>query len=197
MTTFSTNPYFVIFQRFECYTTLIVKELLYNNKIKFFTSTSKSVVTYLTIAVTNISNHIIKQHYGIKKSFKVLVIVKKKQLRLATGIPNYKLANFLVPKLSSITFNDFTVRDSFAFAEEIVYQDAKLFMGSLNVDSLFTSMPLKETINICTNLLYNNVDVIEGTNKSEFENFLSLATQELHFMFNNIFYKQKDGVAMG
>ena len=197
MTTFSTNPYFVIFQRFECYTTLIVKELLYNNKIKFFTSTSKSVVTYLTIAVTNISNHIIKQHYGIKKSFKVLVIVKKKQLRLATGIPNYKLANFLVPKLSSITFNDFTVRDSFAFAEEIVYQDAKLFMGSLNVDSLFTSMPLKETINICTNLLYNNVDVIEGTNKSEFENLLSLATQELHFMFNNIFYKQKDGVAMG
>ena len=197
MTTFSKNPYFVIFQRFECYTTLIVKELLYNNKIKFFTSTSKSVVTYLTIAVTNISNHIIKQHYGIKKSFKVLVIVKKKQLRLATGIPNYKLANFLVPKLSSITFNDFTVRDSFAFAEEIVYQDAKLFMGSLNVDSLFTSMPLKETINICTNLLYNNVDVIEGTNKSEFENFLSLATQELHFMFNNIFYKQKDGVAMG
>ena len=193
MTAFSTNPYFVIFQRFECYTTLIVKELLYNNKIKFFTSTSKSVVTYITIAVTNISNHIIKQHYGIKKSFKVLVIVKKKQLRQATGIPTYKLANFLVPKVSSITFNNFTVKDSFAF----VYQDAKLFMGSLNVDSLFTSMPLKETINICTNLLYNNVDVIEGTNKSEFENLPSLATQELHFMFNNIFYKQKDGVAMG
>ena len=36
MTTFSTNPYFIIFQRFECYTTLIVKELLYINKIKFF-----------------------------------------------------------------------------------------------------------------------------------------------------------------
>ena len=197
MTTFSTNPYF-IFQRFECYTTLIVKELLYNNKIKFFSSTSKSVVTYITIAVTNIiKHHIIKQHYGIKKSFKVLVIVTKKQLRQATGIPTYKLANFLVPKLSSITFNDFTVKDSFAFAEEIVYQDAKLFMGSLNVDSLFTSMPLKETINICTNLLYNNVDVIEGTNKSEFENLPSLATQELHFMVNNIFYKQKDGVAMG
>ena len=38
-----------------------------------------------------------------------------------------------------------------------------------------------------------NVDVIP---KSEFENLLSLATQESFFMFNDILYKQKDGVAM-
>ena len=43
------------------------------------------------------------------------------------------------------------------------------FMGSLDVDSLFTNIPLEETINICTNLLYNNEDVIEGINKSEFK----------------------------
>ena len=41
----------------------------------------------------------------------------------------------------------------------------------------------------------NNVDVIEGINKSEFEN-LSLATQESYFKFNNILYKHKAGVAM-
>ena len=29
MTMFSTNPYFIIIQRFECYTTLILKELFY------------------------------------------------------------------------------------------------------------------------------------------------------------------------
>ena len=52
-------------------------------------------------------------------------------------------------------------------------------------------------INICTNLLYNHVDVIEDINKSEFENLLSLATQELYFMFNDILYTQKDSVAMG
>ena len=66
-------------------------------------------------------------------------------------------------------------------------------MGSLDVDSQL----LMETINICTNLLYNNVDAIEGINKSEFENLLFLATQESYFMFNDILYKQrKDGVAM-
>ena len=114
----------------------------------------------------------------------------------AIGAPSYKLAKFLVPKLSSITFTEFTVKDSFAFAEEIVHQDGKIFMGSLDVDSLFTNILLKETINICTNLLYKNVDVIEGINKSEFENLLSLATLESYFMFNDIPYKQKDGVTM-
>ena len=58
------------------------------------------------------------------------------------------------------------------FAEEIVHQDGELFIGSLDVDLLFTNIPLEETINICTSLLYNNIDVIEGINKSEFGNLL-------------------------
>ena len=102
-----------------------------------------------------------------------------------------------MPKLPSITFIEFTVKDSFVLAEEIVYQNGKVFMGSLDVDSLFTNIPLKETINICTNLLYKVVDVIEAINKSEFENLLSLATQESYFMFNDILYKQKKCVSMG
>ena len=36
------------------------------------------------------------------------------------------------------------------------------------------------------------MDVIEEKNVSEFENFLSLATQKQYFMFNNIFYKKDD-----
>ena len=115
----------------------------------------------------------------------------------AIGTPSYKLAKFLVPKLSSITFTEFTVEDSFAFAEEIVHQDGKHFMGSLDVDPLFTNISLNEAINICTNLLYKNVDIIEDINKSEFENLLPLATQESYFMFNDILYKQKGGMTMG
>ena len=70
-------------------------------------------------------------------------------------------------------------------------------MGRLDVDSPLTNIPLKETIIICTNFIYKNVDVIEGIKKSEFENFISLAIQELHFMYTNIHYKQKHGVIMG
>ena len=46
-------------------------------------------------------------------------------------------------------------------------------------------------------MLYYNEDVIEGINKSEFKNLLLLATQESYFIFNDVLYKQKDGVAMG
>ena len=71
----------------------------------------------------------------------------------AIGTPSYKIAKFLFPKLSSITFNEFTVKDSFAFAEEILHQDSKFYMGSFDVDSLFTNIPLEATVNICTNLI--------------------------------------------
>ena len=129
--------------------------------------------------------------YGLCKVHKAITEVCPpfRPILSAIGTPSYKLAKFLVPKLSSVTFNEFTVKDSLAFAEEIVHQDSKLFMGSLDVDSLFTNIPLEETINICTNLLYNNEDVIEGINKSEFKNLLSLATQESYFIFNDVLYK--------
>ena len=54
------------------------------------------------------------------------------------------------------------VKDSFVFAEEIVHKDSKRFTGSLGVESLLTYIPVKKTINIYTNLLYNDIDVIEG-----------------------------------
>ena len=70
-------------------------------------------------------------------------------------------------------------------------------MGSLEVDSLFTKIPLEETINICTELIYDQNDNMEGLNKSGFKELLSLATKESYFIFNEILCKQIDGVAMG
>ena len=72
-----------------------------------------------------------------------------------------KWSRYLI-KVETDSSDEFTVKDSFAFAEEIVHQDSKLYMGSLDVDSLFTNIPLEETINICTNLIYDNLDFIEG-----------------------------------
>ena len=137
--------------------------------------------------------------YGLCKVHKTItdVCLPFRLILPAVGTPSNKLAKVLVPRISSVTFNEFAVKDSFAFAEEIVHQDGKIFMSSLDVDSLLTNIPVKGTINICTNLLYNNVHAIERINKSEFENLLSLANQESYFMFNYILYKQKDSVAMG
>ena len=58
-------------------------------------------------------------------------------------------------------------------------------MGSLDVDSLLTNIPLEETINICTNLLYNNEDIIEGINKSEFKKVVTIVfTQSLFIIYH-------------
>ena len=71
----------------------------------------------------------------------------------ALNTPTYKLAKFLVPILKPLTTNEFTLKDSFHFAEEIVNQQHYLFMCSLGVDSLLTYIPLEETIEMGTNEL--------------------------------------------
>ena len=65
------------------------------------------------------------------------------------------------------------------------------------MDSLFTNIPLEETIKICTESIYDQNDSIESLNKSEFKELLSLATKESYFIFNETLYKQIDVVATG
>ena len=115
----------------------------------------------------------------------------------ALQTPTYNLAKFLVPILNPLTKNEYTGKDSFQFAEEICEQDPTLTMGSLDVDSLFTNIPLDETIDICINKLFENTDTVESFKKSELKQLLCLATKESYFIFNSLLYKQIDAVAMG
>ena len=63
-------------------------------------------------------------------------------------------------------------------------------MDSLDVNALFTNILLDKTIDFCTNTSYSQQDLIEGINKEEFRNLLSLPTKESYFIFNEILYKQ-------
>ena len=83
--------------------------------------------------------------------------------------------------LEPLTNNKYTVKDSFTFATEIVEQDSSNFMGSLDIDSLFTNTHLKLTIEICTNNLFKNSDIGHGLKKSEFKDLQSLANQRVVF----------------
>ena len=76
--------------------------------------------------------------------------------------PTYKVGKFLEPILKPLTINEFTVKDSFHFAEEIVDQQPDFFMGSLDVNSLFTNIPLGETIEICINELQKNLKPLKA-----------------------------------
>ena len=70
-------------------------------------------------------------------------------------------------------------------------------MASLDVYSLFTKIPLDKTIDICVDSLYKDDENTPKIPKDVFRDLLTVATKESLFMFNNKFYKQIDGVAMG
>ena len=67
-----------------------------------------------------------------------------------------------MPNLEPLTKNKYTVKDSFNFAPETVEQDSSNFMGSLDIDSLFTNISLEQTIGICINNYFNNSDIVHG-----------------------------------
>ena len=80
----------------------------------------------------------------------------------AIGTCNYNLAKFFVPILKQFTINKYTVKDSFSFCKEILDQDPNLFMASFDIQSLFTNIPLDETINICVDLVFHKKKEVKG-----------------------------------
>ena len=111
--------------------------------------------------------------------------------------PSYKLPKFLVPILSPLATNKYTVKDSLAFAKEIAKTDCNYIMGSLDVEILFTSIPLEETIENCVNDLFYDKSKIDNLTKPDVYDLLSAAAKESFFIFDNSIYPQIDGAAVG
>ena len=80
----------------------------------------------------------------------------------AIATPTYNLAKFLVPILSPLTVNEFTVHKSFSFAEEAANFDSNCIMTSLETESLFRNIPLNETIQNCINDFFFNNDTVHN-----------------------------------
>ena len=92
--------------------------------------------------------------------------------------------------------NQHTLKDSFEFAKNITNQNSNCFMASLDVDSLFTNVPLDGTIEICIDELFKSEMIISGLNKKEMFEMLSLTLKESVILFDNKYYSQIDRVAM-
>ena len=70
-------------------------------------------------------------------------------------------------------------------------------MALFDVDSLFTNIPLDETIDICAKKLFGRKHKFKGFDKSEFCSLLQYAVKNNLISFNRKYYIQIDGVAMG
>ena len=122
---------------------------------------------------------------------------KLRPIASSTGTFNYNLALFLCDLRSHLVPNDYSCKDTFTFLSQIKNANlSKKFLVSYDVTSLFTNIPLQETIDITINLIFNHNPNLNIT-KKELKKLFLFATSQTHFIFNGKFYNQIDGVAMG
>ena len=133
--------------------------------------------------------------YGLPKTHKPQTPLRP--IISAIGSYNYNLSKFLVTILQPISKSSYCIKDSFTFAREIKDLPLFPFMCSFDVKSLFTNVPLLETIDICIAKVFSDTDVVHGISKADFKRLLCYATQDSHFRCNGEIYDQIDGVAMG
>ena len=69
------------------------------------------------------------------------------------------------------------------------------FLVFYDITSLFTNITLQETIDIAINLIFNH-HPNRNITKKELKKLFPFATSQTHFVFNDKFYNQIDGVAM-
>ena len=113
------------------------------------------------------------------------------------GTFNCNLARFLSDLLSPLVPNDYSCKDTFSFGSQIRNANlSKKILVSYDVTSLFTNIPLQETIDIAINLIFNHNPNLNITRK-ELKKLFLITTSKTHFIFNSKFYNQIDGVAMG
>ena len=92
---------------------------------------------------------------------------------------------------------DHCADDTFSFLKDIRrIESRESYMVSYDVTSLFTNIPLDETIDMAVDLVFGNHPQIK-ISKSDLRTLFLFATSQSHFLVDDNFYDQIDGVAMG
>ena len=115
--------------------------------------------------------------------------------------PQHATAQWIAKLLRPVAekLGKYTLKDSFEFADTI--KELKIprnaHMASFDIKSLFTNVPVEETINICAQELYHS-DLEKPKIKEEsFKELIKKVTTGVEFSFDDVMYRQVDGVAMG
>ena len=113
----------------------------------------------------------------------------------STSTYNYHLSKFLTDLLDPIIPASHCTNNSFTFCREIKkVSTTNRFLIFYDICSSFTSIPLKETIDIAVNLLFEHNPGLNIT-KAELKKLFDFATSGTYFLFQGTFYDH--GVAMG
>ena len=100
---------------------------------------------------------------------------------------NYNIARFLCDLLSPLVPNDYSCKDTFSFVSQIKNANlSKKFLVSYDITSLFTNIPLQETIDIVINLIFNHNPNLNITRK-KLQKLFFFATSQTHFILKVYF----------
>ena len=113
------------------------------------------------------------------------------------GTYGYEISKLLSEILKPLSSNEFTVKDSFSFVNEILTLSDVQFMASFDIVSLFTNIPLQEAIDITLDKLFKDSTKVHNFSRRQLNKLLKLVLKANHFLFNGKIYNQIDGVAMG
>ena len=115
------------------------------------------------------------------------------------GSAQQKVASWLSSVLQPVLEHfRFFIKDFFSFSKIIRnFDPTDMFMCSFDVCSLYTNVPLEETIEICCDVLFRSFLPKPTFSESVFKHLINFATSSVEFSFNNIMYRHIDGVAMG
>ena len=149
------------------------------------------------------------QLYGTAKTHKfnttddiTLDELKFRPIIAQTGTYTYKAAQVISQYLKPLcSENLYIIRNTQDFPDMIKNQpplNKNEELVSYDVESLFTSIPIKETIEYILNEIYEQNKLPKICNsKLIFKRLLLKLTTESTFLFNTKYYKQIDGCTMG
>ena len=108
------------------------------------------------------------------------------------------LTSLLNPVLQLFSTN--CIPDYFTFVKNLrnfQFLTLSPFLRYFDISSLFTNVPLQETIEICAIALYDDDLVPPPLSRKIFIELMQTATSSVEFRFDNTMFRQSDGVAMG
>ena len=140
--------------------------------------------------------------YGLPKIHKLDVPLRP--ILSMCGSSQYNISKWLCEHLKPVVqyYGERCVRDSFMFSDAVRTKGLSRngYMCSFDVVSLFTNVPLEEVIDICADALYRNGNIeteLTTLTEDSFRKLMKLVTSDVEFSFNDVMYRQTDGVAMG
>ena len=173
-----------------------VKQLLWSMKNKFDAMTYKKL--YPTGSRPGLFYGTAKVH-KLSENRSTVNDLPIRPIVSSIGTATYETSRYLATLLAPLATSSYSVSSTKDFISRIkdktIVDDFELI--SFDVKSLFTNVPLDFTIKVILDKIYKDKLIKTKLKKEEMKALLEICTKEMHFNFNDIIYRQNNGVCMG